>query len=196
MANTIQLGRVGTARIRNASLLVLDLYDNEFTSVGVRALLDDNAEAMKTLTKLCLTSNWVESEGATILADALRGNAMPSLKRLGLGWCRLDDDGFVALVSALEQDTSLQTLKLSGNGFGERGFMALAESLPNIKGLQQINITGCAGFQSTLPSLQVGFRKNTKLGGSRHLWVCARGMVARDKVFGSAKPIHFSTKSL
>jgi Ran GTPase-activating protein (RanGAP) involved in mRNA processing and transport len=149
--------------IRNASLLVLDLHNNVITSVGVRALFDDNLEAMKTLTKLCLTSNRVESEGATVLADALRRNAMPSLKRLGLGWCRIDDDGFVALVSALEQDTSLKILILSGNGFGERGFMALAESLPNINGLEQINISGCAGVRSTLPSLQVGFRKNTSL---------------------------------
>jgi Ran GTPase-activating protein (RanGAP) involved in mRNA processing and transport len=149
--------------IRNASLLVLDLHDNEFTSVGVRALFDDNAEVMKTLTKLCLTGSRVESEGAIILADTLRRNAMPSLKQLNLRWCIIDDDGFVALVSALEQNTSLQIIHLRGNLFGERGFMALAESLPNIKGLEQINITGCAGFQSTLPLLLEGFRKNTSL---------------------------------
>jgi hypothetical protein len=42
--------------------------------------------------------------------------------------------------------------------------MALAKSLPNIKGLQQINIRGCGGFQSTtLPLLLEGFRKNISL---------------------------------
>jgi hypothetical protein len=41
--------------------------------------------------------------------------------------------------------------------------MALAGSLPNIKVLQKITITADADFQSTLPSLLEGFRKNTSL---------------------------------
>jgi hypothetical protein len=94
----------------------------------------------------------------------LGSNAMPSLKEIDLDRCGIDDDGFVALVSALEQNTSLQMLDLRGNHFGERGFMALADSLPNIEGLQQINITQDASFQwTTLPLLLEGFRKNTSL---------------------------------
>ncbi len=69
----------------------------------------------------------------------------------------------MALVSALEQNTSLQILSSEESDFGERGFMALAESLPNIKGLQQITIRAEANFQSTLPLLLEGFRKNTSL---------------------------------
>jgi hypothetical protein len=41
--------------------------------------------------------------------------------------------------------------------------MALAESLPNIKGLQEINFDVYASFHSTLPFLLEGFRKNTSL---------------------------------
>jgi Ran GTPase-activating protein (RanGAP) involved in mRNA processing and transport len=58
---------------------------------------------------------------------------MPSLKRLNLCSCDIEDDGIVALVSALEQNTSLQILDLGINVLNERGFVALAESLPNIK---------------------------------------------------------------
>jgi Ran GTPase-activating protein (RanGAP) involved in mRNA processing and transport len=133
------------------------------TSVGIRALVDDNVEAMKTLTKLCLAYNPVGSEGATLLADALVRNAMPNLKELNLGWCRIGDDCIFAVVSALEQNTGLQILDLKHNRFGERGFMALVESLPNIKGLQQMTIATNAGFQSTQPLLLEGFRKNTSL---------------------------------
>jgi Ran GTPase-activating protein (RanGAP) involved in mRNA processing and transport len=43
--------------IRTASILELHLGDNEITSVGVRVLVDDNMEALKTLTKLCLGCN-------------------------------------------------------------------------------------------------------------------------------------------
>jgi Ran GTPase-activating protein (RanGAP) involved in mRNA processing and transport len=79
---------------------------------------------------------------------------MPNLKRLDLSWCGVGDDGFVALVSALEQNTSLRMLVLRGNDFGERGYVALAESLPNIKGLQQINITANGIVPSSVVSLQ------------------------------------------
>jgi Ran GTPase-activating protein (RanGAP) involved in mRNA processing and transport len=80
-------------------------------------------------------------------------NALPFLKRLDLGRCDVDDDGFVALVAALEHNTSLQILNLQGHDFGERGVMALAESLPNIKGLQEITIPAIGeneSFQSVL----------------------------------------------
>jgi hypothetical protein len=89
---------------------------------------------------------------------------MPSLKRLHLAGCGIEDDGLVALVSALEQNSSLKCLCLAGHYFGERGFKALAESLPNIKGLQEINFLAHVGFESTtLPLLKEGFRKNTSL---------------------------------
>jgi hypothetical protein len=74
--------------------------------VGIRALAD-NMKAVKTFTKLCFTLNPIGSEGATIQADALECNAILSLKRLNLYACGIEDDGFVALVSALEQSTYL-----------------------------------------------------------------------------------------
>jgi Ran GTPase-activating protein (RanGAP) involved in mRNA processing and transport len=148
---------------RNTGMLELNLQGNEITSVGVRTLVDENVEAVKFLTKLCLLYNPVRSEGATILGDALGRNAMPSLKRLYLCVYRIDDDGFVTLVSALEQNNSLQILNVAGNQFDERGFSALAKSLPNIKGLQQIDFAANGSFQSTLPLLLEGFRKNTSL---------------------------------
>jgi Ran GTPase-activating protein (RanGAP) involved in mRNA processing and transport len=72
---------------RNASLRELDRRGNRITSVGVRALVDDNMEAMKTPTKLCLTCNPVRSEGATILANAL-----------GTTPCRLSNDSIWLVV--------------------------------------------------------------------------------------------------
>jgi Ran GTPase-activating protein (RanGAP) involved in mRNA processing and transport len=150
--------------IRNASLLELNLHNNYITSVGVRALVEDSMGAMKTLTKLCLSYNRIGNEGATTLADALRRNAIPNFKRLDLQLCGICDDGFAALMSALERNDSLQILDLKHHHFGERGYMALAKSLPNIKGLQQIEITAYGCLQSTTLSLLLeGFRKNTSL---------------------------------
>jgi Ran GTPase-activating protein (RanGAP) involved in mRNA processing and transport len=149
--------------VRNTSILELNLQMNEITSVGVRALFEGSAEAVKTLTKLRLLYNPIKSEGAIILVDALERNTMPSLKQLYLCMCDIEDDGVVALVSSLEQNNSLQSLNLAGNQFGKRGFMALAESLPNIKGLHQVDFAANASFQSTLPLLLQGFRMNTSL---------------------------------
>jgi hypothetical protein len=123
---------------------------------------------------------------------------MPSLRRFYLCACCIDDGGFVTLVSALEKRTTLQILNVTGNHFGEQGLIALAKSLPNIKGLWQIDLTENSSFQSTLPLLLEGFRKNTSLvkvpidiAGFAH-----RGLVTRIEVLGSAEPIHSSTESL
>jgi Ran GTPase-activating protein (RanGAP) involved in mRNA processing and transport len=169
--------------IRYGVLLKLDIHDNQITPVGVLALADDNAEAVKTLTEFCLLENPIKSQGAIILADALGRNTMPSLKRIDLGDCDIDDDGFVALVSTLEQNTSLEILNLRGNDFGGRGYMALAESLPNIKGLQQINVRVCGAFQSTTLSLLMEcFRKNTSLV-KVVISACARGDCLKEVKF-------------
>ena len=81
-----------TLAIRNASILELNLDYNRITSAGIRALVDGNVEAVKTLTNLCLSANPIGSEEATILADALGRNAMPSPKRLDLYRCDIEDD--------------------------------------------------------------------------------------------------------
>jgi hypothetical protein len=73
---------VNALAIRNASILQLNLHTNAITSVGVHALVDDNVEAVKTLTKHSLSETGSKSDGATILTDTLGRNAMPSLKQL------------------------------------------------------------------------------------------------------------------
>jgi hypothetical protein len=68
------------------------------------------------------------------------------------------------LVSALEQNTSLLQLDLRCTyGFSERVFLALAESLPEIKVLQQVDLTWCTGLGSAMPLLLARLRKNTSL---------------------------------
>jgi hypothetical protein len=49
--------------IRNAGILELSLDYNRISAVGVRALVDDNVEAVKTLTKLFLRLNPIRSNG-------------------------------------------------------------------------------------------------------------------------------------
>jgi hypothetical protein len=102
-------------------------------------------------------------EEATVLADTLRLQTLPSLKSLHLDECGISDDGFAALVSILEQNESLEEISLEGNTFSTRGVLVLAASLPNIKGLREITFTWMTDNPSVMPALLEGFRKSTSL---------------------------------
>jgi Ran GTPase-activating protein (RanGAP) involved in mRNA processing and transport len=147
----------------NTTLQKLDLNNNSITSAGVGVLLE-TMEHNNHITDLDLRYNLIGNEGASLLARSLENNALPNLTRLSVSYCAIGDDGFIALMSALEQNTSLLKLDLLfGNLVNERAFLALAESLPDIKGLQIVDISWCAGLASAMPLLLAGLRRNTSL---------------------------------
>jgi hypothetical protein len=112
----------------------------------------------------------------------LGNNASPNLTRLSLYNCGIEDDGFIALMTALEQNTSLLQLDLASNHpahdhlLSERAFLTLAESLPEIKVLQQVDFRWCTGLASAMPLLLSGLRKNTSLFRF-HVANCAPSLV-------------------
>jgi hypothetical protein len=149
---------------RNTTLQKLTIDWNGIASTGLGALLE-NMEQSSHITDLDLRHNPIWNEGANLLARSLGNNALPNLTRLSLFECRIGDDGFIALMSALEQNTTLLQLDLRSNRhyFSERVYLALAESLPDIKVLQQLEIDWCEGLASAMPLLLVGLRENTSL---------------------------------
>jgi Ran GTPase-activating protein (RanGAP) involved in mRNA processing and transport len=149
---------------RNTTLQKLNLGNNTITSTGIGVLLEAMEQSSHHITDLDLQNNHIVNEGANLLARSLGNNALPNLTRLSLYNCDIGDDGFIALVSALEQNTSLLYLDLRINhGLGERAFSALAKSLPEIKVLQQVDLSWCPGLASAVPLLLEGLRKNTSL---------------------------------
>jgi Leucine-rich repeat (LRR) protein len=148
---------------RNTTLQKLALGFNSITSTGVRVLLE-TMEQSSHITDLDLRHNYIWNERSTLLARSLGSNALPSLTRLSLYSCDIGNVGFIALVSALEQNTSLLYLDLRSNcSVSERVFLALAESLPEIKMLQRVDLSWCPSLASTMPLLLAGLRKNTSL---------------------------------
>jgi Ran GTPase-activating protein (RanGAP) involved in mRNA processing and transport len=145
------------------SLVDIDLSGNDIRHNGLRALINNATAALSTVTHLNLSHNPMFGEGATLLADTLRLQTLPSLKCLRLQGCRIGDDGLAALVSALEQNESLEEITVVDNYFSARGYLALAASLPNIKGLRDINFKWTTSDPSVMPALLEGFRKNTSL---------------------------------
>jgi hypothetical protein len=150
---------------RNATLQKLNLDNNYITSTGVGVLLEMMEQNNHHITDLDFQRNLIGDNGAGLFARSLASNVLPNLTRLSLPRCSIGDDGFIALVSALEQNTSLLHLDLGmgNNGFSERAFLALANSLPDIKMLQRIDLKWCRALASAMPLLLEGLRKNTSL---------------------------------
>jgi Ran GTPase-activating protein (RanGAP) involved in mRNA processing and transport len=96
---------------RNTTLQKLTLSYNAITSTGVGVLLDTMEHSCH-ITDLDLENNRIGNEGASLLARSLGNNALPNLTRLSLSYCGIGNDGFMALVSALEQNSSLLHLDL------------------------------------------------------------------------------------
>jgi hypothetical protein len=86
--------RLGTRRYRNS-------HSKEFHYInGVGFLLDTSCR----ITDLELDQNRIGNEGASLLARSLENNACQTSHASFP--CGIGDDGFIALVSALEQNTS------------------------------------------------------------------------------------------
>jgi hypothetical protein len=148
---------------RNTTLQKLTLSLNFMTSTGAGVLLE-TMEQNSHITDLDLENNALGNEGASLLARSLGNKASPNLTRLSLYDCNIGDDGFIALVSALEQNTSLLHLDLRSNwDVSERVFWTLAESLPEINVLQRLDFDWRPGLTSAMPLLLQGLRNNTSL---------------------------------
>jgi hypothetical protein len=149
---------------RNTTLQKLSLKDNYITSADVGVLFE-MMEHNSRITDLDLRYNGlIGNEGAILLAGYLGNNSLANLTCLSLSNCGIEDDGFIALMSALQQNTSLLQLDLRYyHAISERAFLGLAESLPETKVLQQVDLSWCTGFASAMPLLLSGVRKNTSL---------------------------------
>jgi Ran GTPase-activating protein (RanGAP) involved in mRNA processing and transport len=144
-------------------LVNLVLSENQITCSGLRALVNNATASLSTIHNLDLSKNSLFDEGATCLAETLTQKMLPSLKCLRLINCRISDDGLVALMSALEENETLENLDLEGNTFSVQGYLALASSLPNIKGLRQIDISCTTPDPTVMSAMLEGVRKNTSL---------------------------------
>jgi Ran GTPase-activating protein (RanGAP) involved in mRNA processing and transport len=163
------LGDVGISTLvqtlgsRNTTLQKFILCWNAITSMGVGVLLE-TMEQSHHITDLDLRRNYIGDEGAVLLARSLGNNALPNLIHLSLFYrCSIGDDGFITLVSALAQNTSLLHLDLRHNAVSERVWLALAESLPEIKVLQRLDLTWYASLGAAMAFLLAGLRENTSL---------------------------------
>jgi Ran GTPase-activating protein (RanGAP) involved in mRNA processing and transport len=90
------------------------------------------------LQDLHLFGNHIDAEGAKLLATSLQKNSR--LATLILSFNDMGDVGATHLAEALTMNTSLRKLWLPANHLGSTGLRAFADRLPQMMGLQQLNI--------------------------------------------------------
>ena len=124
---------VESCGIVNTTLEYVVLSDYNIGPVGAQHL----AQALRVNTSvktLDLSHNLLGDEGAKALAEILGGNGAESsgtanttLKHINLSFCSIGPVGAQHLAQALRVNTSVKTLKLSGNHLGDEGAKALAD---------------------------------------------------------------------
>ena len=122
---------------RSTTLQRLSLGNNQISDEGATAL----ANAMKgntTLQILYLGSNQISDEGATALAHALQGNT--ALRGLYLDNNQVSDKGGTPLAHALEGNTTLQEFHLGSNQISDKGAITLAHALQGNTTLQRLSL--------------------------------------------------------
>lgn len=92
------------------------------------------------VTELCLEHNWINPEGAAVIARVLSHNVY--LKILNLAHNQLGSVGVRAIANALEQNTVLERLNLSFCGITDDGVKKLTESLKKNRTLKHLNLEG------------------------------------------------------
>ena len=149
-------------RVRNNDRTLQRLYldNNQISDEGATAL----AQAMKgntTMQELYLGHNQISDEGATALAQALKGNT--TLQQLYLGSNQISDEGATALANAMKGNTTLQQLSLYNNQISDEGATALANAMKGNTTLQQLSLRNNQISDEGATALANAMKGNTTL---------------------------------
>ncbi len=157
--NDCSLSTICDALAQNHSLEFLCLDFNDFGPNGVKSI----AAMMRcnsTLQELHLFGNRIDSDGAKHIARALDFNA--SLIKLVLSFNRIGNEGAIALAHTLTVNSSLRTLSIPSNHIDTEGMRAWGELLPQMKGLEHLNIGDIFDTGASKAILK-GLERNTRL---------------------------------
>ncbi len=121
--------------------LVLNLYRNSISGVGVR-YLSDVISHHNVIRKLNLSWNKIQEgeDGFKHLLQALKTNT--SVVTLGLFLCdlRIDADSCPLLVEMLQENKTLKVMNLDRNFMSDEAVLALGEGLKENRGLETLSV--------------------------------------------------------
>ena len=167
------LGAIGIQVIlgalkENTTLTKLDMREKFYernAQVMVGQAIARVLKVNSTLTKLCLSSNQIDSNGARAIAGALKENAV--LTEFVLGRNDISDDGVGAIAGALKENITLTKLDLGDNFISTTGVKAMATVLEKNTTLTQLTVNRCFDDVSTPFKLDFLLEKNKRLKEQR-----------------------------
>lgn len=157
--NDASVSKISNALVHNETLEFLCLDFNDFGQFGTRAIAS-MLQRNKYLKELHLFGNQIDSVGATALAAALRQNCC--LEKLILSFNNIGDEGAKALAQALTVNLTLTHLSFPSNSIWNEGLEAFGDCLPQMKGLEQLNV-GELYDTPAADALLKGLKCNTRL---------------------------------
>ena len=123
----------------NAKLEELDLSDNAFGPIGMKALVDFlGSESCADLKILKLNNNGLGIQGSTLLSTVV--HKLTKLEVLICGRNRLENDGSIAMSKSLQKLTSLKRLEIFQNGIRFEGMKEISLALQVNKNLEELNM--------------------------------------------------------
>lgn len=144
----------------NETLKVLDLQNNQLTSLGATSIAD-SLRLNSGLQILKLNSNKIGNEGAISLIDSLLGNN--HLTELHLATNQITYLAVQEGMSPTTNNTTLTTLSLTNNSFQPGGLEALKIYLPFFKALKNLSINSSQIDDQSMQFLGIGLAGNTSL---------------------------------
>lgn len=96
-------------------------------------------ETNAAITTLNLSRNYIQDDGAKIIANVLKTNA--TLKNLCLDYNLINDKGIKKIASALSKNLTLTTLSLRYNKINDQGIDYIANSLKENSTLKSLDLT-------------------------------------------------------
>lgn len=125
--------------LSNAVLFELDLSDNAFGPIGMKALAPFlQSPSAKDLKVLRLNNNGLGIQGGTILSKCLP--LLTSLRVLICGRNRLENDAGTLIAKSLATLTTLEELQMPQNGIRAEGITAIAEAVKANPKLRHLNL--------------------------------------------------------
>ncbi|CAG8558177.1 25284_t:CDS:2, partial [Dentiscutata erythropus] len=113
------------------------------------------------ITSISLRSTKISSEMVTVLSQDLKLNKV-KLRYLNLSRNKISSDAMVALIEALEDNTTLRNLDLSDTAAGQIG-RELAKSLEKNNKLKILNLSNCNIRVNVVNALENALRTNDTL---------------------------------
>lgn len=155
---------VVSASVPLLKLKSLCLIDTRLTLGGLRFLVD-NIERTPSLTQLNLSINRKVGMPSAIrlIGDVLESTKMINLTSVSLSSCALDPHCVGELTKSLEENSTLTSLNLSGNRFGDDGAKHLRYLLERNQNIKELIVKGCDITKRQQKAIDDGLKYNNSL---------------------------------